>query len=56
MRKGAGSWELQLKRRGCHMEEPGLKDPKDEMRTEQKFCWGFLYNVLRLWKGKKPNR
>jgi hypothetical protein len=25
------------------------------MRTEQKFCWGFLYNVLRLWKGKKPN-
>jgi hypothetical protein len=25
------------------------------MKAEQKLCWGFLYNVLRLWKGKKPN-
>jgi hypothetical protein len=47
-----GTSDLELKRRGIHMEE---RNQKNEMRTEQKFCWGFLYNVLRLWKGKKPN-
>jgi hypothetical protein len=41
-----------LKRRGTHMEE---RNQKNEMKAEQKLCWGFLYNVLRLWQGKKPN-
>lgn len=31
------------------------RNQKNEMKAEQKLCWGFLYNVLRLWQGKKPN-
>jgi hypothetical protein len=47
-----GAPDLELKRGGIHMEE---RNQKSEMTAQQKFCWGFLYNVLRLWKGKTPN-